>query len=49
MEVDTEGLTEDAYKVGEFAGTVTLLVEAQASCQRTAALHSCMRSQPNHH
>jgi hypothetical protein len=30
MEVDTEGLTEEAYKVGEFAGNVTLLVEAQA-------------------
>ena len=37
MEVDTEGLTEDAYKVGEFAGNVTLLVEAQASCHRPAA------------
>ena len=33
MEVDTEGLTEDAYKVGDFAGNVTLLVEAQAGCQ----------------
>ena len=37
MEVDTEGLTEDAYKVGEFAGNVTLLVEAQASRHHTAA------------
>lgn len=29
MEIDTETLTEDAYKVDEFAGKVTLLVEAQ--------------------
>ena len=29
MEVETETLTEDAYKVDEFAGNVTLLVEAQ--------------------
>lgn len=29
MEVDTEELTEEAYKVGKFAGSVTLLVEAQ--------------------
>ncbi|KAK9907314.1 hypothetical protein WJX75_001297 [Coccomyxa subellipsoidea] len=29
MEVDTEELTENAYKVGKFAGNVTLLVEAQ--------------------
>lgn len=29
MEVDTEELTESAYKVGKFAGSVTLLVEAQ--------------------
>ena len=29
MEIDTESLTEDAYKVDEFAGKVTLLVEAQ--------------------
>ena len=31
MEVDTETLTEEAYKVDEFAGKVTLLVEAQVS------------------
>ena len=31
MEIDTESLTEDAYKVDEFAGKVTLLVEAQVS------------------
>ena len=31
MEVETETLTEDAYKVDEFAGNVTLLVEAQVS------------------
>ncbi|BDA47816.1 probable dihydrolipoyllysine-residue acetyltransferase component of pyruvate dehydrogenase complex, mitochondrial at N-terminal half [Coccomyxa sp. Obi] len=29
MEVDTQELTEAAYKVGKFAGSVTLLVEAQ--------------------
>lgn len=29
MEVDTQELTESAYKVGKFAGSVTLLVEAQ--------------------
>ncbi|KAK9819392.1 hypothetical protein WJX81_001745 [Elliptochloris bilobata] len=29
MEVDTESLTEEAYRVGSFSGTVTLLVEAQ--------------------
>ena len=27
FEVDTENLSEDAYKVGDFAGTVTMLVE----------------------
>lgn len=27
MEVDTDNLSEDAYKVGDFAGTVTMLVE----------------------
>lgn len=31
MEIDTETLTEEAYKVDEFAGKVTLLVEAQVS------------------
>ena len=31
MEIDTESLTEEAYKVDEFAGKVTLLVEAQVS------------------
>jgi hypothetical protein len=30
MEVDTETLTDSAYKVGKFAGTVTLVVESQA-------------------
>lgn len=29
LEVDTESLTEEAYRVGTFSGTVTLLVEAQ--------------------
>lgn len=29
MEIETETLTEEAYKVDEFAGKVTLLVEAQ--------------------
>lgn len=29
MEIETESLTEEAYKVDEFAGKVTLLVEAQ--------------------
>jgi len=27
FEVETESLSEDAYKVGDFAGTVTMLVE----------------------
>ena len=27
MEIDTDSLSEEAYKVGEFAGTVTMLVE----------------------
>ncbi len=30
MEIETETLTEEAYKVDKFAGKVTLLVEAQA-------------------
>jgi len=30
MEVATDSLTEEAYRVGNFEGTVTLLVEAQA-------------------
>ena len=30
LEVDTDSLTEEAYRVGDFSGTVTLLVEAQA-------------------
>ena len=31
MEIETETLTEEAYKVDEFAGKVTLLVEAQVT------------------
>lgn len=27
LEVDTDNLSEDAYKVGDLAGTVTMLVE----------------------
>ena len=29
MEVDTDNLSEEAYKVGDFAGTVTMLVEVR--------------------
>lgn len=38
MEVDTEELTENAYKVGKFAGNVTLLVEAQVQIKQSAAM-----------
>ena len=31
FEVETESLSEDAYKVGDFAGTVTMLVEVRRS------------------
>ena len=45
MEIDTESLTEDAYKVDEFAGKVTLLVEAQVgpsfSCSVISRLRTC--------
>ena len=44
MEVDTETLTEEAYKVDEFAGKVTLLVEAQvrhSSLNAARALAPC--------
>ena len=41
MEVNTETLTEEAYKVDEFAGKVTLLVEAQVS--PPASLHHAFR------
>ena len=27
LEVDTETLSEEAYKIGDFAGSVTMLVE----------------------
>ncbi len=40
MEVETETLTEDAYKVDEFAGNVTLLVEAQVRFPVTHNLKS---------
>ena len=39
MEVETETLTEDAYKVDEFAGNVTLLVEAQVLSPVTHDVH----------
>lgn len=29
MEVETDSLTEEVFKVGEFAGTVGLLIESQ--------------------
>lgn len=38
LEVDTDSLTEEAYRVGSFSGTVTLLVEAQARTWWLAAL-----------
>ena len=41
MEVETETLTEEAYKVDEFAGKVTLLVEAQVS--PSTSLHHAFR------
>ena len=37
LEVDTDSLTEEAYRVGSFSGTVTLLVEAQARTRWLAA------------
>ena len=46
LEVDTDSLTEEAYRVGSFSGTVTLLVEAQARPPWLAARaqHSCTYS-----
>ncbi len=40
MEVDTDSLTEEAYRVGKFAGTVTLLVEAQVGGCLSHCWHS---------
>lgn len=46
LEVDTDSLTEEAYRVGSFSGTVTLLVEAQARQHRLAALVQSSRRYP---
>ena len=36
MEIDTDSLSEEAYKVGDFAGTVTMLVEVCALVLKAA-------------
>ena len=47
LEVDTDSLTGEAYRVGDFSGTVTLLVEAQArTCSLAAHVWSRSQSPP---
>jgi hypothetical protein len=38
--VETSQLVEEAYRMGDFAGSVTLLIESQARA-RVARVHCC--------
>jgi hypothetical protein len=48
LQVDTQQLVEEAYRLGDFAGSVTLLIESQVraarapvSCQQSGQLGGC--------